>query len=116
MKMNELSTRILKLNIRLIKALRKIPSNDETRIIKRQIIRSCTSIGANYEESQAGISRSDFGNKIRIALKETRETAYWLQLLKGLEYDKIEIESFTWLINETKELSRILGTINQKTR
>ncbi|MGC2692532.1 MAG: four helix bundle protein, partial [Desulfobaccales bacterium] len=47
----------------------------------RQLLRSGTSIGANIEEAQAGQSRADFISKCAIALKETRETRYWLRLL-----------------------------------
>ena len=73
-KVTDLKTRLFEFNVEVIKHLRTLPNNEETRIIKRQLIRSASSTGANYEESQAGSSRADFGNKIRIALREARES------------------------------------------
>jgi four helix bundle protein len=52
------------------------------RTLGRQLLRAGTSIGANVEEAQAGQSRADFISKYSIALKEARETIYWLRLLK----------------------------------
>ena len=56
-----------------------------SRTLGRQLLRSGTSIGANVEEAQAGQSRADFSSKYAIALKEARETVYWLRLLKECE-------------------------------
>ncbi len=53
-----------------------------TKIIKYQLAKSSTSAGANYEESQAGSSKADFNNKVRIALREMRESNYWLRIIK----------------------------------
>ncbi|MBI4836446.1 MAG: four helix bundle protein [Candidatus Abawacabacteria bacterium] len=53
--------------------------------IVRQLWRSSTSIGANIEEAVAAYSRADFGHKLTIALKEARETRYWLNLLKDIQ-------------------------------
>jgi four helix bundle protein len=55
------------------------------RTIGKQLIRSGTSIGANLEEAQAGQSKADFIHKNAIALKEARETHYWLRLLSATE-------------------------------
>jgi len=52
------------------------------RTLGRQLLRSGTSIGANMEEAQAGQSRADFVSKCAIALKEARETTYWLRLIR----------------------------------
>jgi four helix bundle protein len=50
-------------------------------VLAKQFLRSATSIGANLEEARAAESRADFIHKYRIALKEARESAYWLLLL-----------------------------------
>jgi four helix bundle protein len=78
----------------------------------RQLIKSGTSIGANLEEAQAGQSKPDFIHKNAIALKESRETNYWLRLLNA-SYDfeekvRIGIEELT---NESSETSKIIGSI-----
>jgi four helix bundle protein len=57
-------------------------SRGTVRVLARQLLRAGTSIGANVEEAQAGQSRADFISKYSIALKEARESIYWLRLLK----------------------------------
>lgn len=114
--MNDLVDRIFVFAVKAIKFLRSLPYNEETKIIKHQLIKSSSSTGANYEESQAGSSRADFSNKVRISLREVRESNYWLRLIKALESDNVNEFELDWLINESEELKRILGSINQKTR
>jgi len=60
---------------------RKLPQDTITRPIVSQIIRSGTSIGANYSEADEASSKKDFLNKIAIAKKETKETKYWLRII-----------------------------------
>ncbi len=80
----------------------------------RQLFRSGTSIGANVEEAQAGQSRADFISKYSIALKEARETIYWLRLLNASgEGSNAVCKS---LLNEAVELARIIGSIIVKTK
>lgn len=66
-------------------------------------------MGANVEEAQAGQSRADFTSKIAIALKESRETLYWLRLIA--EAGIVEKRSLDALSKEADELSKILGAI-----
>ena len=56
-------------------------------VIKKQLLRSATSIGANIAESEYAASKADFVNKLKIALKECNETLYWLDLLSELGID-----------------------------
>lgn len=74
-----------------------------------QLLRSGTSIGANVEEAQAGQSRADFISKYAIALKEARETLYWLRLLE--KSNLIEKDLARPLIQEANEICKILGAI-----
>lgn len=60
-------------------------------VIKKQLLRSGTSIGANIAESEYAASRADFVNKLKIALKECNETLYWLDLLNELGADVKEL-------------------------
>jgi four helix bundle protein len=73
----------------------------------KQIIRSATSIGANYAEANNASSRADFRNKIYIAKKEAAETRYWLTVLSRL----LPKEDFSPLEQEAKELNLILQKI-----
>ena len=61
-------------------------------IISKQILKSGTSIGANVEEALGAQSKKDFINKISIAYKESRETNYWLRLLRDSSLTNIETE------------------------
>jgi four helix bundle protein len=73
------------------------------RTLAKQLIRSGTSIGANVEESQAAQSTADFIHKLEIALKEARETRYWLKLLIAAEViseNRLEIRSALVAVGE----------------
>lgn len=65
----------------IIDFLKSIPENALTRPVLSQLIRSGTSIGANYHEADECNSKKDFINKINIAKKETKETKYWLEII-----------------------------------
>ena len=83
-------------------------------IISKQITRSGTSIGANISEAQFAISKKDFQAKMYIALKETHETLYWLELLFRTEYlTETEYESIN---NDCLELKKILSSITKTTK
>lgn len=77
------------------------------------MIKASTSIGANYEEAQAGSSKADFIHKVNIALKEARESNYWLRMLAALEGEKDEL---LLLMKESNELKNILGSIVKNAR
>ena len=78
-------------------------------VISKQIMRSGTSIGANIHEAVASQSKKDFIRKLAIAAKETRETSYWLSLLKDSNY--IKYDQFLKLNNSCYELQKILNSI-----
>jgi len=81
------------------------------RRLAAQLVDSGTSIGANLEEADAAQSRADFISKCSIALKEARESHYWLRLMRATR--KIDNET---LLAEWNELVAILTTIVRKTR
>lgn len=78
-------------------------------VLSKQVLRSGTSIGANIHEGVASESKKDFIHKLGIATKESRETAYWLSLLKDSNY--IEQNKFNNLFNNCQEITRILNSI-----
>lgn len=112
---NDLNERLFNFAIRCLKFIRNIPSTTEYRVIKYQLAKSATSSGANYEESQAGSSKADFNNKVRISLREMRESNYWLRIIEGINEKSTIKDELEWLINESKELKNILGSIVSKT-
>ena len=85
------------------------------RIMSAQLLRAGTSVGANLEEADAAQSRADFISKCGIALKEARESHYWLRLMRATR--KIdEGERTDHLLTESNRLIAILTTIVRKTR
>lgn len=79
------------------------------RTLAKQLVRCGTSIGANVEEAQSGQSKADFISKMEIALKEARETKYWLRIL--LATNLIPEQRLTSLLKESDELIRIIAAI-----
>jgi len=90
---------------RIIK-LKELLNKEKETIIAKQIIRSATSIGANLNEANYGVTKADFINKLHISLKECAETEYWLKLLLKAEY--IEQKLGESLIEDCLEIKRIL--------
>ncbi|HNX01627.1 MAG TPA: four helix bundle protein [Candidatus Cloacimonadota bacterium] len=77
-------------------------------VLSRQLLRSGTSIGALVREAEFAQSKSDFINKLNIALKEANETDYWLSLLK--DSSLIDTDTFELLDSQCKEMLRMLVT------
>ncbi len=84
------------------------------RALAGQLLRSGTSIGANLEEAHAAHGRADFVAKCSIALKEARETKYWLRLLSATRL--VSSDRVSELIDESSEIVAILTTIRRKSR
>lgn len=94
--------------LRLIKYLEKLPENRTTRIIGDQLLRSGTSILANYIEASASSSRKDYTNFFNHSLKSANESKVWLAILRDTNYgDK---EENRWLITELDEISQIFAS------
>lgn len=105
--MRDIGARLSDFSAGIIKLLHQLPPSSVSRKIEDQMVRSAMSSGANYEEARGADSRADFCNKLQIALKEMRETRYWLCLTEkaGL----IEGEAIKDLVKEATELRAILA-------
>ena len=114
--MNEnLNDRLFNFAVNVLKFLKKLPRTPEMNVIRYQLAKCSTSSGANYEEAQAGSSKPDFNNKVRISLREMRESNYWLRIIKAtLESNSLE-SNLIFLIDESTQLKKILGSIVTKT-
>ena len=100
--------RCFELAVRIVKLCQYLEKHSATsRTIAKQLLRSGTSIGANVGEGQSAESRTDFAHKYSIALKEARETKYWLRLLSATE--TVGSEQLADITKETDEVARILG-------
>lgn len=91
-----------------------LPKKTSVEIISKQLLRSSTSVGANYRASQKSKSKRDFLNKILIVEEEADECCYWLELLVELIPGKKS--DLLKNLKEAKELTAIFTTIGRKTR
>ena len=105
----DLEERTAKFAERIIELCQKAPKNEVTRPIIHQLVKSGTSVGANYQEANGASSKKDFKNKIFICKKESKETKYWLRMLrKAVEELKDECME---LWQEAQEFTLIFSKI-----
>ena len=97
--------------ISIIKLSTSWPSTPEGRVIRNQVTKSGTSIGANYREANRARSKADFSNKISIAESEASETVYWLEIIEELGW--IEISIIQASRKEANELLAIFTSIGK---
>src|SRR5436305_7208190 len=108
----DLEQRTKRFALAIIKFSSSLPRTREIDILMRQLIRSATSIGANYREANRGVSRADFTNKIGTVQKEAAETQYWIELL--MESGIANAESVENLHKESTELRAIFVSIGKR--
>lgn len=107
----ELRERLLNFSVDILSFLNTLPYKKEYEVLRYQLSKSATSIGANYEESQ-NTTYKDFKHKVKIALREANETKYWINIIERLELgDK---EKIKLLKDEARQISLILGSIASK--
>ncbi len=97
--------------IRIIRLSINLPSSVEGKIIRNQLTKSGTSIGANYREANRARSKADFKNKIKICESEANETCYWLEIIRDLKW--IEPQLLESSLNEANELLAIFTSIGK---
>lgn len=98
--------------VRIIRLSTKLPDTIECRVIRNQITKAGTSIGANYREANRARSKADFNNRISICESEASETQYWLELIGDLRWlPDYEIKG---PYDECSELLAIFTTIGKK--
>ena len=109
---NDLEKRTFRFSVDVIKFLKTIKYSKENDVIKYQLAKSATSIGANYEEAQGAYSKEDFKYKIGICFRESKESNYWLRIIKATEISNSE--NLNYLLQESKEIKSIFGSIMKK--
>lgn len=110
----DLEERTAKLGERIIEFVKQIPINAVTSVLVSQLVRSGTSVGANYCEANDAESRKDFRHKIGICRKESKETQYWLRMMAAAQPHTSEEARVLW--QEVKELNLIFGAIIRRTQ
>jgi len=114
--MNEdLRVRTKSFALRVIKMYSSLKKSDPVaQVLGKQVLRSGTSVGANYREGYRARSGLEFVAKVGDCLKELEETAYWLELLA--DSNCVPPAKMSGLLDETNELPAIFTTISKKTK
>lgn len=110
----DLEERTLAFSKKVLKFCKTLPQDVVTKPLLSQLVRSATSVGANYAEVNGASSKKDFANKVFIYKKEAKETMYWLTLLGSLFEDRRT--ELTFLYKESKELTLIFSKISSSSR
>ncbi len=108
----ELEKRTRKFTVRVIRLSTSLPNTPEGRVVRTQITKSGTSVGANYREANRARSKADFNNKIDICESEASETQYWLEVIVEIEWlswDQVKPDD-----EECSELLAIFTSIGRK--
>jgi four helix bundle protein len=95
--------------LRIVKLSRYLKEEQQEYVLSKQVLRSETAIGALVRESQHAESKADFIHKLSIALKETNETEYWIELLFQSGY--LEEKSYHSIHTDVEELLKLLISI-----
>ena len=110
----ELEGRTKEFSVRIVRLIRLFPKTVDGIEVGRQLLRSGTSIGANYREANRAESKSDFIHKVGIAEKEASETVYWLEICEAAPLgENAEVRA---LLKEACELLAIVTTIGRKAK
>ena len=108
----QLEDRTKRFAISIIKLSASLPSSTESKVIRNQVTKSGTSVGANYREANRSRSKADFSNKIKICESEASETVYWLEIIKELSW--IDFEKNQLILTEANGLLAIFTSIGKK--
>lgn len=110
----EMMERTKKFALRIIRLVSKLPKNQIARVIGGQLLRSGTSIGANYREASRSATKKHFTSILVVALREAEETLYWLELLA--ESNTVKPELLVDLQDECNQLVAILAASVKRAR
>src|SRR5258707_3797716 len=114
-KPQELKPRTKALALRIIVMYSKLPKNETVaQVLGKQVLRSGTSVGANYREASRGRSKAEFISKIGDCFKEIEETEYWLELL--VDSGCLAAAKLADLLDETRQLIAIFTTIDKRSK
>ena len=100
--------------LRIVRVFSALPKTTEAQVLGKQLLRSGTSIGANYREAFRARSKAEFISKCGDALREIEESAYWLELL--VESGVVSAEKLAVLRQECEELTAIFVTILKRAK
>ena len=108
----DLAQRTKRYALQIIRLCAGLPTTMEAQVLGKQLLRSGTSVGANYREASRARSDSEFLAKLGVSLQEIEESAYWLELLG--ESEIVAAAKIAETYDETRQLNAILTTIIKK--
>jgi four helix bundle protein len=111
---NPIKSKSYSLAIRIVGLYKRLSEERKEFVLSKQILKSGTSVGANIREAIQAESKADFIHKMCIALKESSETEYWLELLRDSNY--LDEPTFDSLHSECEEVSKLLTAIIKSSR
>ena len=107
--MRDLKERTRAYSLRIINLYNGLPPRSATRVLREQVLRSGTSVGAHYREATRGRSTAEFIAKLNAGLMELEETAYWLELLEDGRF--VPPRKLTAVTDETNQLIAIFVAV-----
>ena len=107
--MNMIALKSKAFAVRVVRMSRYMQQSENEFVLSKQVLRSGTSIGANVYEATQAFTHADFAHKMSIALKESVETEYWLELL--FETGFLSEAEFQSMYSDNKELTKLLTAI-----
>ena len=110
----EMKKRTKQFALRVINLAGALPDSPVARVIANQVIRSGTSVGANYRAARRARSTRDFSNKVGVVLEESDESAYWMELI--IEGKVMPENRVTGLLQEANELTAIFAATHKTTK
>jgi four helix bundle protein len=110
----DLRERTKEFALRIIRMFSMLPKTTEAQVLGKQVLRSGTSVGANYREAYRGRSKAEFVAKCGDSLRELEETAYWLELL--VDGKIVPSDKLSALRQECNELTAIFVTILKRSK
>jgi four helix bundle protein len=109
---DELKERTFNFAISILELVNKLPNTDEANIVRRQLCKSGTSVGANLEEADGSLTLNDFVYRVDVAFRELKETRYWFRVMIARKLLRQSIVQPH--LDECVELIKILSTIIYK--
>jgi len=107
----ELEKRTKIFAVKILKLSAKLPNTIEANVVRNQISKSGTSVGANYREANRSRSKADFTSKVRICESEASETIFWLEIIR--EFQWLQENELIDMLEEANELLAIFTSISK---
>jgi len=111
---DDLRSRTKAFALRIVNLYESLPRSGSAHVLGHQLLRSGTSVGANFREAHRARSNAEFVSKVGDSLKELEETSYWLELLR--DSGAVKAGKLSALLDETSQLTAILTAISKKVR